>query len=119
MIPADAFQACGGFREDLFLYWEDVDISRRLAGLGWRITCVGAAVAFQEPSMTPPYLGARNRALVLGRSGAVGVGLDMVRYAVADVVHGRGLRRTLLAGRGLRDARRHELDRSIALDRPS
>ena len=69
--------------------------------------------------MTPPYLGARNRTLVLGRSGAVGVGLDIVRYAVADVVRGRGLHRTLLAGRGLRDGRRHEFERSIALDRPT
>lgn len=33
-FSADAFAELGGFREDFFLYWEDVDISRRAAELG-------------------------------------------------------------------------------------
>jgi GT2 family glycosyltransferase len=117
LIPAEAFRECGGFRADLFLYWEDVDICRRLRCLGWQVSCVGAALAYQEPAMAPPYLNARNRALVLGVPGVLAGAFDIVKYTAADGVRGRGLRRAWLASRGLRDARRHRLDPSIALDR--
>ncbi|MBL0887537.1 glycosyltransferase [Myceligenerans sp. I2] len=35
--------ALGGFREDLFLYWEDVDLSLRARGLGLRMACLPEA----------------------------------------------------------------------------
>lgn len=37
MIRMDAFRQAGGFDERFFMYLEDVDLCRRLAGLGWRI----------------------------------------------------------------------------------
>jgi len=36
-FSAEAFDALGGFSEDFFLYWEDVDISRRAAEQGMRL----------------------------------------------------------------------------------
>lgn len=36
-FSAQAFDALGGFSEDFFLYWEDVDISRRAAEQGMRL----------------------------------------------------------------------------------
>lgn len=118
MMPSAVFQQVGGFRDDLFLYWEDVDICRRVRELGRVVRCVRAAVAYQEPGMTPPYLAARNRALVLGRSAWVGAVIDIGVHATADVLRRRGLRRAALELRGLRDARAGTLDRSIALERP-
>jgi hypothetical protein len=76
---------------------------------------VTTAVAWQEPSMTPPYLSARNRALVLGRLGAT---IDVAVHAVVDPFRGRRRRAVQLAWRGLRDAKTGRLDRSIALERP-
>lgn len=37
LIRARAFTALGGFREDLFLYWEDADLSDRATALGLRL----------------------------------------------------------------------------------
>lgn len=50
MIRRSAFEQIGGMDEQFFLYWEDADFCRRLAGAGWRtmwhpgasITHVGA-----------------------------------------------------------------------------
>lgn len=112
---ASTFQAVGGFRTDLFLYLEDVDFCRRVRAVGGEVTCVAAAVAWQEPSMTPPYLAARNRALVLGR---FGVTVDVWLHSLLDPIRGRPRRRAQLARRGLRDARTGRLDRSLALERP-
>jgi GT2 family glycosyltransferase len=119
MLTAETFAAVGGFRTDLFLYWEDVDLCRRIARTGLAVKCVGAAVAHQEPAMTPPYLNARNRALVLGPAGQVGSIADIVRHTVVDLIRGRGMRRAGLETRGLRDARHGVIDRSIALERPT
>lgn len=37
-LSAEAFDRVAGFSEDYFLYWEDVDISRRAAALGMQLT---------------------------------------------------------------------------------
>jgi GT2 family glycosyltransferase len=36
-MSTDLWQACGGFDEDYFLYWEDVDLSRRVVEAGGRV----------------------------------------------------------------------------------
>jgi N-acetylglucosaminyl-diphospho-decaprenol L-rhamnosyltransferase len=118
MARSEAFTAVGGFREDLFLYCEDIDLARRMNAHHWKVECVRGARAFQESSSTPPYLEARNRALVLGVQGTVGVVVDLVLRMVADLVRGRGLRRGALMVLGLRDAARGRLDRSLAMERP-
>lgn len=37
LVRRAAFQAVGGFSERYFLYWEDVDLCRRLQVQGWRV----------------------------------------------------------------------------------
>mgnify|MGYP000885287274 FL=1 len=44
-IRREAWQALGGFREDLFMYYEDTDLSWRLRERGWRVLYVREAVA--------------------------------------------------------------------------
>lgn len=36
-VSKDVFEAVGGMSEDYFLYWEDVDFSRRVAAAGFRL----------------------------------------------------------------------------------
>ena len=119
LVRDPVFRAAGGFREDLFLYWEDVQLSLAVQGAGWRVCCATDAIALQEPSMTPPYLMARNQALVLGRRGVVGAATGIAGWLVRDVKHGRGLRRASLGVAGLRDALRGaSINFDIALERP-
>ena len=47
-IRREAWQALGGFREDLFMYYEDTDLSWRLRERGWRVIYVREAVARHE-----------------------------------------------------------------------
>ena len=44
-IRREAWQALGGFREDLFMYYEDTDLSWRLRERGWQVLYVREAVA--------------------------------------------------------------------------
>ncbi|ADB73148.1 glycosyltransferase family 2 protein [Geodermatophilus obscurus] len=43
MTRVDTFRRLGGFREDLFLYWEDVDLSMRAVQMGIPMLVVGGA----------------------------------------------------------------------------
>ena len=47
-IRREAWQALGGFREDLFMYYEDTDLSWRLRERGWRVVYVREAVVLHE-----------------------------------------------------------------------
>ena len=47
-IRREAWQTLGGFREDLFMYYEDTDLSWRLRERGWRVVYVREAVARHE-----------------------------------------------------------------------
>ena len=47
-IRREAWQALGGFREDLFMYYEDTDLSWRLRECGWRVVYVREAVVLHE-----------------------------------------------------------------------
>jgi GT2 family glycosyltransferase len=116
LVRSEAFTAIGGFRTDLFLYYEDIDLALKMRRQGWAVTCVRRALAYQESSTAPPYLDARNRAVVLGAWGTVGVVIDLFIRLVRDPMQGRGLRRVTLMLRGLADAARGRLDRRIALD---
>ncbi|MFJ6113118.1 glycosyltransferase [Agrococcus sediminis] len=51
-IPEEAWELVGGFDEDYFLYWEDVDLSRRLVERGGRLRVVEDAVAVHDEGGT-------------------------------------------------------------------
>lgn len=93
---AGTWRRMGGFREDLFLYWEDADLSIRAAALGIPLRVVPAAVVEHheggstrgsDPGRSAIffYYYSRNRLLVCG-DGALGR---------VNVAFGRGLVGTL------------------------
>jgi len=47
-IRREAWLTLDGFREDLFMYYEDTDLSWRLRERGWRVVYVREAVAHHE-----------------------------------------------------------------------
>lgn len=47
-IRREAWQALGGFREDLFMYYEDTDLSWRLHERGWRVIYAREAVVHHD-----------------------------------------------------------------------
>lgn len=62
LIRSSTFAEVGGFDEEYFLYWEDVDISIRIRA-NHRIRCVPAAIAFQDTATAPIYFRTRNQIL--------------------------------------------------------
>lgn len=85
----DCMRQVGSFDEQLFAYWEDVDISLRVSKAGWRVGVVPAAVAaeqgYSSSVFNQSYFVARNRILVVGKF------LGVRRYAAAARVAGRAL----------------------------
>ena len=97
-IRREVWRALGGFREDLFMYYEDTDLSWRLREHGWRVVYVREAVVRHEHASSsgtdsPMFIrvNARNRILVAAAHSPAPV-----------VLH--ALARTLV--RGLRGPRR-------------
>jgi GT2 family glycosyltransferase len=60
LIRSRSFDDCGGFDEDYFLYWEDVDISLRISQQS-EIRCVADAIAYQDTATAPIYFRLRNQ----------------------------------------------------------
>ena len=56
-------QATSGFDESYFLYYEDLDLARRGAALGWTYRCVPASVVWHRVSASTKQLGDRARYL--------------------------------------------------------
>ena len=54
LLRRRAFDAVGGFDEEFFLYFEDVDLSRRLRLAGWRLASVAGAVAYHVKGGSRP-----------------------------------------------------------------
>jgi hypothetical protein len=48
LVRRDAFAAVGGFDERFFMYWEDVDLCRRLGAAAWRLRYVAEAAALHH-----------------------------------------------------------------------
>jgi len=130
MINDDAWTAVGGFDEDYFLYWEDVDFSLRVEDAGGRLLLVEQARAVHDEGGTQGigdpdvhaksllyyYYNIRNRMLLAQKlldAGTVRRWDASARSAAREVLL-RGGRRQLLkpwrpvsaAWRGWRDGRR-------------
>jgi len=111
----------GPFREDFFLYWEEVELQSRLADAGWDLQLVAAAVATQHPGLMPPYLAARNRIRYLATGGhpvgAAAAAAGECARAVRDGVHPARRWRARARLTGLRDGWRGGLDLELAVRR--
>jgi N-acetylglucosaminyl-diphospho-decaprenol L-rhamnosyltransferase len=59
LVRAEAFHAVGGFDPGFFLYFEDVDICRRLREAGWAVASVGTSVAEHKESTSTAAVGKR------------------------------------------------------------
>lgn len=62
LIRSQLLRDCGGFDEDYFLYWEDVDLSLRISKQA-QIRCIPEATAYQSTATAPTYLRLRNQIL--------------------------------------------------------
>jgi GT2 family glycosyltransferase len=67
LVRASAFRELGGFDPRFFLYFEDIDICKRLRANGWGVASVGASVAEHKESTSTSTVGKRQ----LYRSGMV------------------------------------------------
>ena len=54
LLRRTAFEAVGGFDEAIFLYFEDVDLCRRLRRAGWQLATVPGAVAYHVKGGSRP-----------------------------------------------------------------
>jgi GT2 family glycosyltransferase len=57
LVRGTAFHQIGGFDPKFFLYFEDVDICKRLRDAGWGVASVGAAVAEHKESTSTASVG--------------------------------------------------------------
>ena len=97
-IRREAWRTLGGFREDLFMYYEDTDLSWRLRERGWAVVYVREAVVLHEHASSSGTssamfirVNARNRILVAAAHSPVPV---VIQALARTVVRGlRGPRR--------------------------
>ena len=110
LLPRDVLENVGGFDEDLFLHYEDVDLSLRIRAAGRRIYVVPAARVRHkvsagtggEQSPTIAYYGMRNVLEVCERHAAVGPLRGALREAEAVAAHVLHARRARHPGANLR-----------------
>jgi GT2 family glycosyltransferase len=85
LVRVALLRDCGGFDEDYFLYWEDVDISLRVADRV-EIRCVPEAVALQDTATAPIYLRVRNQIMCWRKNGGSSAVAMAVLTAVAKML---------------------------------
>jgi GT2 family glycosyltransferase len=67
LIRAAAIEDVGPMDDRFFMYFEELDYCTRMRRAGWRLECVPAGHAWQEPGEKPTYLWTRNRLRFLAR----------------------------------------------------
>jgi N-acetylglucosaminyl-diphospho-decaprenol L-rhamnosyltransferase len=109
-LRRSALDAVGGFDEDLFLYYEDSDLSWRLRRQGWRVEYAHAATVFHQHAASSDahseFFGRhndRNRIVVALRNAPAPVAMRAVTHmcgrAARDVLRGRHVGRHLTTAR--------------------
>ena len=68
LVRAAAMSELGPIDDRMFMYFEELDYFCRMRRAGWRVECVPAAHAWQEPGPKPTYLLTRNRLRFLARN---------------------------------------------------
>ena len=106
-IDADAWRAVGGVRTDLFMYYEDTDLSYKLREAGYEVRFVAGAVVDHEHAASsgtssPMFLrvNARNRIIVAAQHAPWGVVARSIARALRSGGRGpvaRGVLQGLLA----------------------
>jgi GT2 family glycosyltransferase len=107
MFRFEALRQVGCFDPGFFLYYEEVDLMRRLGAAGWRVRYEpGARVVHEEGAATGQFAGSAGRkrdpaylyqswrhyfSRAYGRAGALGMALLIWPAALVNVLH-RGLR---------------------------
>ena len=104
LMRAEAVRQTGRYWEPFFYLFDEPDYHIRMRRLGWRVECVPAAAAWQEPGSPNPYMLVRNRFGFLARNAPRRIlARDIVRvvfYAARDTVRPRpGVRRAEVAKR--------------------
>jgi len=92
VIRSTAYADAGPVDEGYFLYFEELDFCTRLRTEGWRVECVPAARARQEPGRQPRALWVRNRLRYVRRNYDLSVFLMRVLADLRDVAVGLGSR---------------------------
>ena len=94
-IDADAWRAVGGVRTDLFMYYEDTDLSWRLRERGWRVLYVREAVARHDHASSsgtdsPMFIrvNARNRILTAAAHSPAPVVMQALARTLVRTVRG-------------------------------
>jgi GT2 family glycosyltransferase len=116
-IRREAWEQVGAFREDLFMYYEDTELSWRLREAGWDVRYAAGAVtshdhAASSGTLSPLFIrcNVRNRIVVAALHGPTSMVVQAVARTVVRILRGpdrvpaaRGLAEAL---RRLPDARR-------------
>ena len=109
LARTELFESVGRFDEEYFMYFEETDFFVRAVSKGWRVECVPAALAWQEPGPWPVALWTRNEIRYLKRNfglraagrqlaaDAARIGRDLVSRHPAGRTHARQIARGLSA----------------------
>jgi GT2 family glycosyltransferase len=108
LLRPAAVRAAGPLNDAFWGYFDEPDHQLRMRRAGWRVECVPAAVAWQEPGGRLPYLFVRNRLGFIARRAPrrqlVRELLRVTAYGVRDLVHPRpgvGRREAVLRLKGM------------------
>ncbi|MBF1140732.1 MAG: glycosyltransferase family 2 protein, partial [Thermobifida sp.] len=96
-IDSDAWRAVGGVRTDLFMYYEDTDLSYKLREAGYEVRFVAGAVVDHEHAASsgtssPMFLrvNARNRIIVAAQHAPWGVVARAIARSIARALRSGG-----------------------------
>lgn len=100
LVRRSALEAIGGLDEAYRLYWEEIDLAKRLGDAGQRVLLVPAATAIHRAKGTPTVPGLRERAYRFGERHYVRKHHGLGALAAVEVARAVERVRGALAARG-------------------